>query len=61
MVLADPDRPVELRVGGLVARLLAERERLGLERLLAGPIDPGWRAEDQDFKRKGEKLLQTLK
>jgi hypothetical protein len=32
-----------------------------LERCLAAPIDPEWSAEDRDFKRKAEKLIQTLK
>jgi tetratricopeptide (TPR) repeat protein len=32
-----------------------------LERLLAAPNDPDWSAEDRDFKRKAEKLIQTLK
>jgi hypothetical protein len=32
-----------------------------LERCLASPIDPNWGAEDRDFKRKAEKLIQTLK
>jgi len=32
-----------------------------LERVLAAPIDPGWAAEDRDFKSKAKKLIETLK
>jgi tetratricopeptide (TPR) repeat protein len=32
-----------------------------LQRVLAAPLDPGWAAEDRDFKAKAEKLIQTLK
>ena len=32
-----------------------------LERVLAAPIDPGWAAEDRDFKAKAQQLIETLK
>jgi len=32
-----------------------------LERLLAVPVDPAWAAEDHDFKRKAERLMQGLR
>ena len=32
-----------------------------LERVLSSPIDPGWAAEDHDFKARAQKLMETLK
>jgi len=49
----------------LAETLLEEKKKAEakqiLERCLAAPIAPGWGAEDRDFKRKAEKLIQTLK
>jgi cytochrome c-type biogenesis protein CcmH/NrfG len=49
----------------LAETLIAEKKKpeakQTLERCLAAPIAPGWSAEDHDFKRKAEKLVQTLK
>ena len=32
-----------------------------LQRVLDAPIDPGWAAEDRDFKAKAKKLIETFK
>jgi len=49
----------------LAETLLEEKKKAEakqiLEHCLAAPIAPGWGAEDRDFKRKAEKLIQTLK
>jgi TRAP transporter TatT component family protein len=49
----------------LAETLIAEKKKAEaketLDRCLAAPIDPNWGAEDRDFKRKAEKLVQTLK
>jgi hypothetical protein len=45
----------------LIALKRKPEAKEALERLLAAPVDPAWSAEDHDFKRKAEKLIQTLK
>jgi len=45
----------------LIALKRKPEAKTTLERCLASPIDPNWGAEDRDFKRKAEKLMQTLK
>lgn len=45
----------------LIALKKKPEAKATLERCLAAPIDPNWGAEDRDFKRKAEKLVQTLK
>jgi hypothetical protein len=45
----------------LIALKKKPEAKATLERLLAAPVDPAWAAEDHDFKRKAEKLVQTLK
>jgi len=45
----------------LIALKRKPEAKATLERCLAAPIDPNWGAEDRDFKRKAEKLMQTLK
>ena len=45
----------------LIALKKKPEAKTTLERCLASPIDPNWGAEDRDFKRKAEKLMQTLK
>jgi hypothetical protein len=49
----------------LAETLIAEKKKAEakqtLERCLAAPIDPGWSAEDHDFKRRATKLMEGLK
>jgi cytochrome c-type biogenesis protein CcmH/NrfG len=45
----------------LIALKRKPEAKQALERLLAAPVDPAWSAEDHDFKRKAERLMQTLK
>ena len=45
----------------LIALKRKREAKTTLERCLASPIDPNWGAEDRDFKRKAEKLMQTLR
>jgi TRAP transporter T-component len=45
----------------LIALKKKPEAKATLERCIAAPIAPGWAAEDHDFKRKAEKLIQTLK
>src|SRR4029078_632061 len=44
----------------LIALKRKPEARQTLERLLAAPVDPAWGAEDHDFKKKAERLIQTL-
>ncbi|MFL6278796.1 MAG: TRAP transporter TatT component family protein, partial [Vicinamibacterales bacterium] len=45
----------------LIALKRTPEAKDALERVLAAPIDPGWAAEDRDFKTKAQKLIETLK
>ena len=45
----------------LISEKKKQEAKETLERCLAAPIAPGWSAEDHDFKRKAERLVQTLK
>jgi hypothetical protein len=45
----------------LIALKKKPEAKTTLERCLASPIDPNWGAEDRDFKRRAEKLMQTLR
>ena len=38
-----------------------QEAKRGLQKLLDAPIDPGWAAEDREFKEKAKKLLASLR
>ena len=44
----------------LIAMKRKDEAKNVLQRLLAGPIDPAWAAEDRDFQKKASVLVKTL-